>query len=260
MYLVLPCLCSTSYVCVCSGVYDSALGPTDYKSLCPTCGLKFGECPGHMGHINLSVPVYNPTLFTILFKLLRLKCFACHHLRTPASRSRMLAVQLMLLDVGRVEEAMELESKIRQAVATAEAAPAHHTSSESKGSDSKSSGKKGGARKGGDASLGRDDVEAKLAVQDSILTAYEVDCIAVGGPDVGCGFSDTRVGEVGVHHKYSQHVRKFRDEIVATYLSSFPAKTCANCKAASIPIKKDGYSKLFSMPLPKKVLQTVSRQ
>lgn len=28
----------------------------------------FNECPGHLGHIELAVPVYNPTLFPELLK------------------------------------------------------------------------------------------------------------------------------------------------------------------------------------------------
>jgi len=30
---------------------------------CGTCGLKYRACPGHFGHIELAVPVYNPLVF-----------------------------------------------------------------------------------------------------------------------------------------------------------------------------------------------------
>ena len=52
------------------GLYDPALGPTD-RGNCITCGLSYGNCPGHMGHIELAVPVYHPLLFATLFRLLR---------------------------------------------------------------------------------------------------------------------------------------------------------------------------------------------
>ena len=30
---------------------------------CTTCGLLYTHCPGHFGHIELAVPVYNPLVF-----------------------------------------------------------------------------------------------------------------------------------------------------------------------------------------------------
>jgi DNA-directed RNA polymerase beta' subunit len=43
------------------GLYDPALGllPND-RTECETCGLGSSQCPGHFGHIELPVPVYNP--------------------------------------------------------------------------------------------------------------------------------------------------------------------------------------------------------
>ena len=38
---------------------------------CVTCNLPYTTCPGHMGHIDLSMPMYNPTVFGNLFKLMR---------------------------------------------------------------------------------------------------------------------------------------------------------------------------------------------
>jgi hypothetical protein len=38
-----------------------------YLRRCGTCGLKYRACPGHFGHIELSVPVYNPLVFTSVF-------------------------------------------------------------------------------------------------------------------------------------------------------------------------------------------------
>lgn len=70
-----PCTC----LLACRGLYDPALGPVEQGSaLCPTCHLTAKECPGHMGHIELDVPVYHPLLFPTLFLLMRHKCLACH--------------------------------------------------------------------------------------------------------------------------------------------------------------------------------------
>lgn len=47
------------------------------------------DCPGHSGHIELPVPVYNPLLFSELYRLLRAQCFNCHRLRVD--RRKVLA-------------------------------------------------------------------------------------------------------------------------------------------------------------------------
>jgi len=60
------------------GLYDPAMGPIDRQSRCTTCSLSYKECPGHMGHIELPVPVYNPLLFKDLYRVLRSKCFMSH--------------------------------------------------------------------------------------------------------------------------------------------------------------------------------------
>ena len=44
-------------------------GPTENQEVCPTCGLSEMFCPGHMGHISLPMPVYNPVLFGTLVKV-----------------------------------------------------------------------------------------------------------------------------------------------------------------------------------------------
>lgn len=42
----------------CSGLYDPLLGPVSQHGLpCATCGMLYVNCPGHPGHIELSVPV-----------------------------------------------------------------------------------------------------------------------------------------------------------------------------------------------------------
>ena len=96
------------------GLYDRALGPsgTDHTALCATCGLNAFECPGHPGHIELCVPVFHPLLFPTLYDLLRRKCFACHRFRAPAAASDALRAKLMLLDCGRLADAMALDAAL----------------------------------------------------------------------------------------------------------------------------------------------------
>ena len=65
------------------GLHDKHLGvsPFDHKSTCPTCGMTVNYCPGHVGHIELTAPIYNPFLFKDAYKLLKAKCFGCHRMR-----------------------------------------------------------------------------------------------------------------------------------------------------------------------------------
>ena len=49
---------------------------------CATCSLDSHACPGHFGHIEMPVPVYNPITYKLLYKLLQSTCYYCHNLRT----------------------------------------------------------------------------------------------------------------------------------------------------------------------------------
>ena len=40
------------------GLYDPAMGPTNRKDRCITCGLSSMYCPGHCGHIDLGIFFY----------------------------------------------------------------------------------------------------------------------------------------------------------------------------------------------------------
>jgi DNA-directed RNA polymerase I subunit RPA1 len=105
------------------GLYDPAMGPIDRQSRCTTCSLSYKECPGHMGHIELPVPVYNPLLFKDLYRVLRSKCFMCHHLKVKDDAPVYIA-KLQLIDAGRVQQALELDS-----------GPKHHAAGDGDGED-----------------------------------------------------------------------------------------------------------------------------
>ena len=89
------------------GLYDPAMGPIDRRATCATCSLSYKDCPGHMGRIELPVPVYNPLLFKDLYRLLRCKCFMCHHLKMR-ELAPIYVAKLQLLQAGELEMALAL--------------------------------------------------------------------------------------------------------------------------------------------------------
>ncbi|XP_069127871.1 DNA-directed RNA polymerase I subunit RPA1-like [Argopecten irradians] len=91
------------------GLYDSALGPTDKDDLCGTCGQNFVHCPGHMGHILLPLPVYNPVYFSTLCQILRGSCFNCHRMAVSSLPSILFVKKMDLINKGLLAAAGELE-------------------------------------------------------------------------------------------------------------------------------------------------------
>eukprot|EP00698_Gefionella_okellyi_P015266 TRINITY_DN4306_c0_g1_i1.p1 TRINITY_DN4306_c0_g1~~TRINITY_DN4306_c0_g1_i1.p1 ORF type:complete len:1591 (-),score=451.91 TRINITY_DN4306_c0_g1_i1:696-5468(-) len=93
------------------GLYDPRLGCFDKNDTtfrCGTCKLNRTECPGHMGHIELPLPIYNPLLFLELFKLLRSTCFSCKKFRAGRRMTIVITAQLRLLNAGLVMECENL--------------------------------------------------------------------------------------------------------------------------------------------------------
>ncbi|CAG0897253.1 unnamed protein product [Cyprideis torosa] len=93
------------------GVYDLAMGPsaTD-DDLCKTCGETSHFCSGHLGHIELPVPVLNPVLSDAILKVLRATCFVCHRFKYTdlsrlivVSKHRLITAGL-LTDAGGIGE------------------------------------------------------------------------------------------------------------------------------------------------------------
>ena len=83
-----------------NGLYDLALGPVDRNSSCKTCGLDEKGCPGHFGHIDLLMPVYNPITFKLMYKLLQSTCLYCHSLKTSKSLLKFYILKLKLIHAG----------------------------------------------------------------------------------------------------------------------------------------------------------------
>eukprot|EP00048_Salpingoeca_helianthica_P014144 m.217095 g.217095 ORF g.217095 m.217095 type:complete len:1703 (-) comp15596_c5_seq5:18-5126(-) len=92
------------------GLYDPALGPIDQKDRCTTCSLLGAHCPGHVGHIELPFPVFNPMFFNRMFALLRATCRYCHTLLVVRPQIQLIRAQLILLDHGLLVQAREMST------------------------------------------------------------------------------------------------------------------------------------------------------
>lgn len=93
------------------GLYDPALGPIEINSQCTTCKQKLQHCPGHMGYIELPLPVINPLYYKTIASVLKISCLECHTVLIPNVAKKLLFYQLKLLEKGYFAEAKELESK-----------------------------------------------------------------------------------------------------------------------------------------------------
>uniref|UniRef100_A0A915PTK2 DNA-directed RNA polymerase subunit n=1 Tax=Setaria digitata TaxID=48799 RepID=A0A915PTK2_9BILA len=100
---------------VSGGLYDSRLGPLETFDTCETCHQQGNFCPGHMGHIQLDVPVFNPLLFDFTFSLMKGTCVQCHRLTCNSSGlpAKLLLAQLRAVDLGLVAVAQELNGFIK---------------------------------------------------------------------------------------------------------------------------------------------------
>jgi len=91
------------------GLYDPALGPTQPGIVCVTCGGSEKNCAGHVGHIELPVPCYQPLLFTQLYKVLQIKCLRCHLPRLHLLEARWHAARIALFARGEFDWAVRLK-------------------------------------------------------------------------------------------------------------------------------------------------------
>ena len=92
------------------GLYDPALGvsPNDRSAVCVTCGHTGLDCSGHMGHIELLVPVYNPLVIDRLLQTLKAMCLECHRFRVRAHITKRYVLAFKLIKKGMLNEANEL--------------------------------------------------------------------------------------------------------------------------------------------------------
>ncbi|KDR17997.1 DNA-directed RNA polymerase I subunit RPA1, partial [Zootermopsis nevadensis] len=96
-----------------AGLYDPALGPLHENSEpCYTCSNNVYNCSGHVGYIELSLPVVNPLFHKTIFHILKLACLNCHTLQVKGVAKVLFITKLKLLGEGLVTEAQETEEVV----------------------------------------------------------------------------------------------------------------------------------------------------
>ncbi|EGC29348.1 RNA polymerase I, largest subunit [Dictyostelium purpureum] len=202
------------------GLHDPALGPTGPSERCSTCSLDFIECPGHFGHIELAIPCYNPVCFQTIFKLLKNKCFNCHHFKHGSKVINQFTEELNLLLRGNVVAAKNLR----------EANVLLRGYDEKKDKDTKRESKLNGKKNKEEEESDEEDEQDKF--KNGVFSASEI--------------SGDKV----------THFEDIRREIFREFFATFSgyATPCNNCGTFS-PRLRNGdasKSKLFVMPLYEK--------
>ncbi|KAJ8610528.1 hypothetical protein MRB53_038520 [Persea americana] len=91
-----------------SSTFDALLDPLP-GGFCRTCGLDIHSCPGHCGHIELNLPVYNCVFVDQAYRLLRAQCVFCNRFRLTRAQLHLWGCKLRLIRKGLLKSAQELE-------------------------------------------------------------------------------------------------------------------------------------------------------
>ncbi|XP_039954795.1 DNA-directed RNA polymerase II subunit RPB1-like [Bactrocera tryoni] len=70
------------------GLMDPRQGVLDRESRCLTCAGNIVDCPGHFGHIELSLPVFHIGFLLKTIKILRCVCFSCSKLLVSPTNAK----------------------------------------------------------------------------------------------------------------------------------------------------------------------------
>ena len=81
----------------------------DHNPSCSTCHLNTYTCPGHVGHIDLPVPVYHVSFMDQILRLLRSKCAYCGYLKLHPAEVNRFECKLRLVRHGLVKATQDLE-------------------------------------------------------------------------------------------------------------------------------------------------------
>ena len=213
------------------GLYDARMGTTDEQAknaACVTCGMGFQQCPGHLGHIELCVPVYNPLTFSALLQFLKAKCQCCHKFRVSDFHLKMVEAKLSLIENNRTKEAMELDDVVSTMLAHAKAAGAKQTTSNAAAQEA--------SAHSGPAQPAAGTSPATIGLTNLISHLSSLILPPLPSP------------------RLTSHERQLQRDLVKSFLrlNGTYSSRCQNCSAFSGRVRHDAYNKVFRVPLSKK--------
>lgn len=207
---------------VSNGLYDLALGAF-LRNLCTTCGLDEKFCPGHQGHIELPVPVYNPLFFNQMYIFLRSSCLYCHHFKLNELEVHKYICKLRLIQYGLLLECHELEVMSAQ-------------DGSSKDDD----------EDGSSASANASDPQFKSIVKQKREEFVET--------AIATAISEGRTSHTGL---ITETVGEERKHIIQDFYRRLLSRSkCENCGMFSPTYRKDGFTKIFENALREKQISS----
>jgi len=75
---------------VINGLFDPRMGVIERGPECATCENNSAMCPGHFGHIELTLPVFHMHFINVVMKLLPCVCFRCSNLLIKKNNKKLL--------------------------------------------------------------------------------------------------------------------------------------------------------------------------
>ena len=101
------------------GLYDPRMGTNALFDGCQTCRQPKANCPGHLGHVLLPLPVYNYLLYKDLQLFLKSMCFVCFRLSVTSedlakNPNRAAAVALLQKKVPCCEHCKAASSRVKK--------------------------------------------------------------------------------------------------------------------------------------------------
>ncbi|KAI1381427.1 beta and beta-prime subunits of DNA dependent RNA-polymerase [Hypoxylon crocopeplum] len=192
------------------GLYDPALGAWG-DSVCTTCNLTQPSCPGHVGHIDLPIPVYHPVFMDQILRLLRAQCQYCYHFRMRRADLGLVACKLRLLQFGLIDAANYLD----EITAETTGIPVE------------------------DENLSEGEESSAL---DKIIRMRE--------SFTQKSLRQHRVGTADIRKGKHEGASEARREVLKNFLRDMTkGRTCATCQAISPSFRKDRFVKIFEKPL-----------
>lgn len=232
------------------GLYDPAMGPIAKFEDCQTCGLRENFCSGHLGHVELSVPVYHPLLFNEMYKLLRYKCFNCHKFRTSEMKVKRLRAMMQLLRSGRVMDAQSIldtpfNSKTSSFFKTKKEKP---QKKKKKASKKQKDEEDEGDEDEGDEDETAEDEDEEEAEEKKM---EDEEWLPDSKNDIDRLIDEASKAEVDTSsHGMGTLGQQLRRKILRQFFHEFPGqRKCANCTAYSPGLRRDGSAKIFQLPL-----------